>query len=213
MQAVTKNEVIWEYRSEPRAAALNDVAAGKLLGSKSHAALRSHSGWPHHPILLHRELRIMAELSDDQIAAAAEVGRRSRHTPGNSGEWLSTLYALLVTIGAGYFFWAYPNWHSTEEGLYKYIAPWLVLIYLGPQIYLLMSALRYSQNVSILDLLCAVLPAGLGALLLMDYVRGNSQLSGEQLNLLFVMIGTSLTEAGLTLKTRFEMKGRTFQSA
>jgi hypothetical protein len=31
-------------------------------------------------------------------------------------------------------------------------------------------------------------------------------------NLVCVMIFTSLTEAGLTLKTRFEMKGRTFQT-
>jgi len=154
----------------------------------------------------------MTDLRDDQIAAAAEARRHSRHTLANSGEWLSTLYALIVTIGAGYFFWAYPDWHSQEDGWYKFIAPWLVLLYLGPQIYLLMSALRYSQNVSIIDLLCAVLPAGLGALLLIDYLRGNTHLSAEQVNLLFVMILTSLTEAGLTLKTRFEMKGRTFQS-
>ncbi|MFI5013906.1 MAG: hypothetical protein ACHQAY_16320 [Hyphomicrobiales bacterium] len=151
-------------------------------------------------------------ISDEQAEAAA-AGRRYRHVPGHSGEWLSTVYAVLVTIGAGYFFWSYPDWHSTEVGIYKYLAPWLVLLYLGPQIYLLMSALRASQNVSIIDLLAAVLPAGLGALLFVDYVRGNSHLSGEQLNLLFVMIGTSLTEAGLTLKTRFEMKGRTFQAA
>ena len=156
----------------------------------------------------------MAELSDDQIAAAAEARRRGgRSAPANSGEWLSTLYSLLATIGAGYFFWRYPDWHSSEDGLYKFLAPWLVLLYLGPQIYLLMAALRTSQSVSILDLLCAVLPAGLGAYFLIDYVRGSSHLSPEQVNLLFVMILTSLTEAGLTLKTRFEMKGRTFQSA
>ncbi|SDR54231.1 hypothetical protein SAMN05444161_5688 [Rhizobiales bacterium GAS191] len=154
---------------------------------------------------------MMADRSDEQASMAAEV-RRSRRTLSYSDEWISTLYALLVTIGAGYFFWQFPDWHSTDVGLYKYLAPWLVLLYLGPQIYLLMSALRHSQNVSIIDLVAAVLPAGLGALLLVDYVRGNSHLSGEQLNLLFVMIGTSLTEAGLTLKTRFEMKGRTFQS-
>jgi hypothetical protein len=155
----------------------------------------------------------MPDLSDDQIAAAAEGVRRTRRGPSHSAEWLSTAYALLVTLGAGYFFWAYPNWHSTEDGWYKYLAPWLVLLYLGPQIYFLMSALRSSQSVSIIDLLCAVLPAGLGALLLIDYVRGNSHLSPEQVNLLLVMIFTSLTEAGLTLKTRFEMKGRTFASA
>ncbi|SEE15960.1 hypothetical protein SAMN05519104_5360 [Rhizobiales bacterium GAS188] len=154
---------------------------------------------------------MMADRSDEQASMAAEV-RRSRRTLSYSDEWISTIYALLVTIGAGYFFWQFPDWHSTDVGLYKYLAPWLVLLYLGPQIYLLMSALRHSQNVSIIDLVAAVLPAGLGALLLVDYVRGNSHLSGEQLNLLFVMIGTSLTEAGLTLKTRFEMKGRTFQS-
>jgi hypothetical protein len=156
----------------------------------------------------------MAELSDDQIAAAAEHSRRAaRRSMGNYGEWMSTLYALVLTVVAGYFFWRYPEWHSEENGWYKYIAPWLALLYLGPQIYLLMSALRYSSNVSIVDLLCAVLPAGLGVLLFIDYVRGNSHLSSEQINLLFVMIVTSLTEAGLTLKTRFEMKGRTFQSA
>jgi hypothetical protein len=154
----------------------------------------------------------MAGISDEQ-AAAAEAARRSARGPGNADEWISTFYAILVTVGAGYFFWQYPEWHSTETGIYKYLAPWLVLLYLGPQIYLLMSALRHSQSVSIIDLLAAVLPAGLGALLLADYVRGNSHLSGEQLNLLFVMIGTSLTEAGLTLKTRFEMKGRTFQAS
>jgi hypothetical protein len=152
--------------------------------------------------------------SDDHIAAAAEVSRHAaRRSMGNYGEWMSTLYALIVTVVAGYFFWRYPEWHSEESGWYKYIAPWLALLYLGPQIYLLMSALRYSSNVSIVDLLCAVLPAGLGVLLFIDYVRGNSHLSSEQVNLLFVMIVTSLTEAGLTLKTRFEMKGRTFQSA
>jgi hypothetical protein len=156
----------------------------------------------------------MPDISDDQIAAAAEGRRRGgRHAPANSGEWLSTLYALLVTVGAAYFFWRYPDWHSSEEGWYKYFAPWLVLLYLGPQIYLLMSALRSSQSVSIIDLLCAVLPAGLGALLLIDYLRANTHLSAEQVNLVCVMILTSLTEAGLTLKTRFEMKGRTFQAA
>jgi hypothetical protein len=156
----------------------------------------------------------MPDLTDDQIAAAAEVSRRaSRRSMGNYGEWMSTVYALMVTVAAGYFFWRYPEWHSEENGWYKYLAPWLVLLYLGPQIYLLMSALRYSQSVSIVDLLCAVLPAGLGVFFLLDYVRGNSPLSAEQINLLFVMIFTSLTEAGLTLKTRFEMKGRTFQSA
>jgi hypothetical protein len=155
---------------------------------------------------------LMADMSDEQAAAAAPV-RRSTRTPSNSDEWISTLYALVVTVGAGYFFWQFPDWHSTDVGPYKYIAPWLVLLYLGPQIYLLMSALRHSQSVSIIDLLAAVLPAGLGAFLLIDYMRGTSRLSGEQLNLVCVMIGTSLTEAGLTLKTRFEMKGRTFQSA
>jgi hypothetical protein len=155
---------------------------------------------------------LMADMTDERAAAAAVV-RRSTHTPSNSDEWISTFYALVVTVGAGYFFWQFPDWHSTDVGLYKYIAPWLVLLYLGPQIYLLMSALRHSQSVSIIDLLAAVLPAGLGAFLLIDYVRGTSRLSGEQLNLVCVMIGTSLTEAGLTLKTRFEMKGRTFQSA
>jgi hypothetical protein len=155
---------------------------------------------------------LMVDMSDEQAAAAAAV-RRSTRTPSNSDEWISTFYALVVTVGAGYFFWQFPDWHSTDVGLYKYIAPWLVLLYLGPQIYLLMSALRHSQSVSIIDLLAAVLPAGLGAFLLIDYVRGTSRLSGEQLNLVCVMIGTSLTEAGLTLKTRFEMKGRTFQSA
>ena len=156
-------------------------------------------------------IRAVADMSDEQLAAA-EAARRSARRDGRTDEWLSTIYAVLLTVGAGYFFWQYPDWHSSEEGPYKYIAPWLVLIYLGPQIYFLMSALRQSQNVSIIDLLASDLPAGLGALLLVDYVRGNSHLSGEQLNLLFVMIGTSLVEAGLTLKTRFEMKGRTFQA-
>ena len=153
----------------------------------------------------------MADMSDEQAATAA-AARHSMRTPSNSDEWISTIYALLVTIGAGYFFWQFPDWHSTDVGLYKYLAPWLVLLYFGPQIYLLMSELRHSQSVSIIDLLAAV-PAGLGAFLLVDYVRGTSRLSAEQLNLVCVMIGTSLTEAGLTLKTRFEMKGRTFQSA
>jgi hypothetical protein len=156
----------------------------------------------------------MAELSDDQVAAAAEAHRHaSKRSLGNYGEWMSTVYALLVTAVAAFFFWKYPGWHSEENGWYKYVAPWLALLYLGPQIYLLMSALRYSANVSIIDLLCSVLPAGLGVLLVIDYARGNTPLSAEQLNLVFVMIFTSLTEAGLTLKTRFEMKGRTFQSA
>jgi hypothetical protein len=149
----------------------------------------------------------MADTSDAQVAAAV---RHSRWR--GSGEWLSTAYAVLLTIGAAYFFWHYPDWRSADVESYKFIAPWLVLLYLGPQIYLLMSVLRYSQDVSIIDLLAAVLPAGLGALLLVDYVRGASALSAEQLNLVLVMICTSLTEAGLTLKTRFEMKGRTFQS-
>jgi hypothetical protein len=154
----------------------------------------------------------MADTSDDHAAAAAQATRRERRAFGRSSEWASTVYALLVTAGAAYFFWAHQGWQSDEAGWYRYLAPWLVLIYLGPQIYLLMSALRYSQDVSIVDLICAVLPAGLGAILLIDYVRGSSHLSAEQVNLAFVMIFTSLTEAGLTLKTRFEMKGRTFQT-
>jgi hypothetical protein len=154
----------------------------------------------------------MADTDDHAAAAADAATRRHKRMFGRSAEWASTIYALLVTAVAAYFFWRYPNWHSEESGWYKYVAPWLVLIYLGPQIYLLMSALRYSQDVSIIDLICAVLPAGLGAILLIDYVRGNSQLSAEQVNLVCVMIFTSLTEAGLTLKTRFEMKGRTFQT-
>jgi hypothetical protein len=155
----------------------------------------------------------MPDITDDQIAAAAESRRRSGgRAPANSGEWLSTLYALLVTVGAGFFFWRYPDWHSSEDGWYKYLAPWLVLLYLGPQIYLLMTALRSSQSVSIIDLVAGVLPAGLGAFVLADYLRGNTHLSAEQVNLACVMILTSLTEAGLTLKTRFEMKGRTFAS-
>jgi hypothetical protein len=156
----------------------------------------------------------MPDTTDEHIAVGAEASRRGgRRTPANSGEWLSTVYALLVTIAAGIFFWRFPDWHSSEDSWYKYIAPWLVLLYLGPQIYLLMSALRSSQSVSIIDLVAGVLPAGLGAFVLADYLRGNTHLSAEQVNLACVMILTSLTEAGLTLKTRFEMKGRTFASA
>ena len=64
----------------------------------------------------------MADMSNEQAAAAAAV-RRSTRTPRNSDEWISTLYALAVTVGAGYFFWQFPDWHSTDVGPYKLHCP------------------------------------------------------------------------------------------
>jgi hypothetical protein len=114
-----------------------------------------------------------------------------------------------------------PAWQPSEF-TYRYLMPWGVLAYLGPQMRLLVMSFKHTQEISFSDLVLSLSPAGAGGLVLgihtykwyqNTYTGGHGLLlSPDALNLVALIIVTSLIDAMVTVSVKMAMKGRTIST-
>lgn len=119
--------------------------------------------------------------------------------------------ALLLSVAAGVFFFRWGNWEPTEGGskLWYYALAWIVLAYLAAQLVALLLTAIDSRSIGFGDTVCSILPAIVGAVVLVEYFQKYIELSTFALNALMLMICTSGLEALITLWVRFTVNRRT----
>ena len=126
----------------------------------------------------------------------------------HSGEYFSIGSAVLLTCAAGYFFWFVPNWSPTSDWP-KYLLAWLVIAYIAVQLITLLETVLSVRFTGIVDTILAILPFVLGLVVLVNMVQGTVQLSGYQVQALYLLLATSLLDFIATLWIRFAVNRRT----
>lgn len=119
--------------------------------------------------------------------------------------------AILLAVAGGIFFFRWGNWEPAEGGskLWYYMLAWIVLAYLAAQLIALLSTAIDSRSIGFGDTICSILPAVVGAVVLVEYLQKIIDLSTFSLNALMLMICTSALEALVTLWVRFTVNKRT----
>lgn len=119
--------------------------------------------------------------------------------------------AILLAVAGGIFFFRWGNWEPTEGGskLWYYLLAWIVLAYLAAQLIALLATAIDSRSIGFGDTVCSILPAIVGAVVLVEYLQKIIDLSTFSLNALMLMICTSALEALVTLWVRFTVNKRT----
>jgi hypothetical protein len=84
-----------------------------------------------------------------------------------------------------------------------------VLAYLAAQLIALLATAIDSRSIGFGDTVCSILPAIVGAVVLVEYFQKLIELSTFSLNALLLMICTSALEALITLWVRFTVNRRT----
>lgn len=148
-------------------------------------------------------------LSAALIADQGEEGAQKWHGLSPGPDTVSLLMGTLLAAGAVVFLWGFPGWSPKQGGvLFIYLAPWLSLLYLAPQIYFLIQSVRRIQTISLVDLGGSSLPIAVGLVALVEKGGGHLALSGEQANLVLLMIAMCITDVALTVYMKFAMQGR-----
>ncbi len=124
------------------------------------------------------------------------------------GEYLSIGSAVLLTCAAAYFFWFVPNWSPTSDWP-KYLLAWLVITYTAVQLITLLETVLSVRFTGIVDTILAIVPFVLGLVVLVNTVQGTVQLSGYQVQALYLLLATSLLDFIATLWIRFAVNRRT----
>lgn len=119
--------------------------------------------------------------------------------------------AVLLAIAGGIFFFRFGNWEPADGGskLWYYLLAWIVLAYLAAQLIALLATAIDSRSIGFGDTVCSILPAVVGAVVLVEYLQKIIDLSTFSLNALMLMICTSSLEALITLWVRFTVNRRT----
>jgi hypothetical protein len=139
----------------------------------------------------------------------ARVDARVARAPiAHSEEWISILMALAATIGPVAYFWMIPDLSPTSQFTWA-IPGWIAGAYLFVQMLLLLVSATQIRALGVLDSVIAILPVVVGLVMLIEWMLGHLALSLFQLNVLGLLIATSLAEFLLTIWIRFVINRRT----
>jgi hypothetical protein len=116
--------------------------------------------------------------------------------------------ALGATIGSGVFFWLAPDF-SPERPIVWAIPGWIAGAYLFVQILLLLVSATQIRALGVLDSIISILPVVTGLVMVVEWMLGHLPLSPFQVNVLCLLIATSLSEFLLTIWIRFVINRRT----
>jgi hypothetical protein len=123
-------------------------------------------------------------------------------------EWTSILLAIGATIGAVVYFYALPGLSPANHVAWA-IPGWIAGAYLVVQILFLLVSATQVRALGVLDSVLSILPVVAGLVMVMEWMLGHLVLSLFQLNVLALLIATSLSEFLLTIWIRFAINRRT----
>ena len=142
-------------------------------------------------------------MPDSVLSSVAPVRRAHRFE-----ESVSSGLAVLLALVGGLFFFRMQGW-TPESDRWIYLLAWLVLGYLAVQLIMLLSTSIDSRGIGFVDTVMGLVPALVGVVVAVESGQGILKLSGFQEHALYLMIGTSLLEALITLWVRFTVNRRT----
>jgi hypothetical protein len=119
--------------------------------------------------------------------------------------------AIVMALAGGLFFFRWGDWEpaDTNSKVWYYLLAWIVLGYLAAQLIALLSTAIDSRSIGFGDTICSILPAIVGAVVLVESLQGIIKLSTFSQNALMLMICTSALESLITLWVRFTVNRRT----
>jgi hypothetical protein len=123
------------------------------------------------------------------------------------GESVSMVTSLMLSGAAAYLFWAMPGW-SPQGELAKYALAWIVVAYLGLQLFALLDNAMHVRITGVVDTISAVMPFVVGLLALLNMAQGSLRLSGYQENALALLLAVSALDFVITLWMRFALNRR-----
>ena len=123
-------------------------------------------------------------------------------------EWSSILMSVGVAIGTVVFFWIAPELSPTSHIAWA-VPGWIAGAYLVAQMLFLLVSASQIRALGVLDSVLAILPVVAGLVITVEWVLGNLPLSLFQLNVLGLLIATSVAEFLLTIWIRFVINRRT----
>jgi len=142
------------------------------------------------------------------VATNGQRGSVAQARMAHPEEWISILMAVGATIGSVLFFWIAPGL-SPENHFAWAIPGWVAGAYLFIQILFLLVSATQIRALGVLDSIIAILPVVAGLVMVVEWSLGHLQLSLFQLNVLSLLIATSLAELLLTVWIRFVINRRT----
>jgi hypothetical protein len=116
--------------------------------------------------------------------------------------------ALVLSVGAGIFFFKFGAWEP-QSNVWYFALAWLVLGYLAAQLIALLLTAIDSRSIGFGDTVCSILPAIVGAIVGVEALQGIIKLSTFSQNALMLMICTSALESLITLWVRFTVNRKT----
>ncbi len=132
--------------------------------------------------------------------------------PGRKFEAFASIgLAILMSLAGGLFFFRWGDWEpaDTNSKVWYYMLAWIVLGYLAAQLIALLATAIDSRSIGFGDTICSILPAIVGAVVLVEWLQGIIRLSTFSQNALMLMICTSALESLITLWVRFTVNRRT----
>ena len=123
-------------------------------------------------------------------------------------EWSSILMSVGVALGSVVFFWIAPDLSPTSHIAWA-VPGWIAGAYLVVQMLFLLVSATQIRGLGVLDSVLSILPVVAGLVIMVEWILGDLPLSLFQLNVLGLLIVTSVAEFLLTLWIRFVINRRT----
>jgi hypothetical protein len=123
-------------------------------------------------------------------------------------EWFSILLAVGIAVGAVLYFYLLPGLEPDSHFAWA-VPGWIAGAYLFVQILFLLVSATQIRALGVLDSVLAILPVVAGLVMVVEVMLGHLHLSLFQLNVLSLLIATSLAEFLLTVWIRFVINRRT----
>jgi len=143
------------------------------------------------------------------MAAANRQGVGVAHARmAHPEEWSSIMMSVGVALGSVVFFWIAPGLSPTSHIAWA-VPGWIAGAYLVVQMLFLLVSATQIRGLGVLDSVLAILPVVAGLVIMVEWILGDLPLSLFQLNVLGLLIATSVAEFLLTLWIRFVINRRT----
>ena len=142
------------------------------------------------------------------MGAANRQGVGVRARIAHPEEWFSILMAIGAAIGSVLFVWIAPEFSPTSHIAWA-IPGWIAGAYLVVQMLFLLVSATQIRALGVLDSVLAILPVVAGSVITVEWILGDLPLSLFQLNVLGLLVATSVAEFLLTIWIRFVINRRT----
>ena len=123
-------------------------------------------------------------------------------------EWSSILMSVGLTIGSVVYFWIAPDLSPTSHIAWA-VPGWIAGAYLVVQMLFLLVSATQIRGLGVLDSVLSILPVVAGLVIMVEWILGDLPLSLFQLNVLGLLVATSVAEFLLTIWIRFVINRRT----